>query len=204
MRLAQTDPAVEKQRVVGFAGRLRHGQRGGVGEVVVVADDERVERVLGIETQLVVDRGCVPARLGRFLLGRELAAASPAQALLAGADFELDLQLAPGGQREHVLQQPHVIVLEPDFAKIVGHFQRDAVVLHAHWRATEQTKDCRCRRSAWNEVVPAPHPKFFLRKLACLFPKKPVFGHFIHLASLPHFIAPLSAAASSTELTSSQ
>ena len=51
MRLAQADAAVEEQRVVGLAGRLGDGQGGGVGKVVVVADDEGVEGVLGIEAE---------------------------------------------------------------------------------------------------------------------------------------------------------
>ncbi len=52
MGLAQTDAAIKKKRIVGFARRLRDRQRGGMGEIVVVADDERVERVFGIETQI--------------------------------------------------------------------------------------------------------------------------------------------------------
>jgi hypothetical protein len=43
---AQADSAVEKERIVGFAGRLGHGLGGGAGEIVVVADDERFKRVL--------------------------------------------------------------------------------------------------------------------------------------------------------------
>ena len=69
MGLAQTDPAVEEQRVVRLAGRLRHRQRGGVGKIVVVADHERVERVLRVETQLVVGRSSFGGWLGRLLLG---------------------------------------------------------------------------------------------------------------------------------------
>ena len=41
MRLAQPDAAVKEKRIVGFARRLGHGQRGGVGKIIVVADDER-------------------------------------------------------------------------------------------------------------------------------------------------------------------
>jgi len=43
------DAAVKKKRVVGFARRLRDGERGGVGEVVVVADDERIKVFLGLK-----------------------------------------------------------------------------------------------------------------------------------------------------------
>ena len=55
----------------------------------------------------------------------------PEGAAGAGADLELHLQLAARREREHVLQQPHVVVLEPDFAEVVGHFQREAVVVEA-------------------------------------------------------------------------
>ncbi len=49
MRLAQTNAAVKEKRIIGFAGRLGDGQGGGVGEIVVVADNERFKRVFGIE-----------------------------------------------------------------------------------------------------------------------------------------------------------
>ena len=39
----ETHPAVDEERVVSLAGRLRHRQAGGVGELVVRADDERFE-----------------------------------------------------------------------------------------------------------------------------------------------------------------
>ena len=68
MGLAQADAAVKEKRVVGFAGRLGDGQRGGVGEIVVVADDKRVERVLGIEMQFAVAGRAFVARLRRLLV----------------------------------------------------------------------------------------------------------------------------------------
>src|SRR3954468_23955132 len=49
MRFAQANPSVNKKRVVRFPGRLRDGQSGGVREIVVTADDEIIEGVLGIE-----------------------------------------------------------------------------------------------------------------------------------------------------------
>ena len=64
MRLAQADAAVKKKRVVGFAGRLGDGQGGGVGEIVVVADDKRFERVFGIEMDFAVVRRAFVAGLG--------------------------------------------------------------------------------------------------------------------------------------------
>jgi hypothetical protein len=52
MRLAQANPAIQEQRIVGPAGRLGHPQRGGAGQVIAVPNDKGVEAVPGIETQL--------------------------------------------------------------------------------------------------------------------------------------------------------
>ena len=40
MRLAESDAAVKKKRVVGFAGRLGDGERGSIGKIIIIADDE--------------------------------------------------------------------------------------------------------------------------------------------------------------------
>ena len=50
---AQAHAAVEEKRVVGLAGRLGDGLGGGVGKVVVVADHEGFEGVLGIERRVL-------------------------------------------------------------------------------------------------------------------------------------------------------
>ncbi len=63
--LAQTDAAVEKERIVGHGRRLGHRLRGGVGEPVRISDDEIVEGVARVEVadaQLVGERR--PARAG--------------------------------------------------------------------------------------------------------------------------------------------
>ena len=49
MRLAETDAAVEEERVVAVAGVLRDGEGGGVRELVALARDEGVERVFRVE-----------------------------------------------------------------------------------------------------------------------------------------------------------
>ena len=56
VRLAQAHAAVDEQRVVGFGGRLRDRQRRGMGEVVVGADDEGVERVAGFNLTSMASR----------------------------------------------------------------------------------------------------------------------------------------------------
>ena len=127
MGLAQTDSTVKEKRVVRLAGRLGHRQRRSVCKVVVVADHERVERVLWIEIQVVVGPRSLRRRLGRLPLAVDRLrrqCGKPA----ACAHFKLNLQLPSGRERDHVLQQPHVIVLEPDFTEVISHFQGDAVV----------------------------------------------------------------------------
>ena len=59
--LAEAGRPADVQRVVGEAGHLGDGERGGVGEAVGVADDELLERVARVEAS---DRG--PARPGRL------------------------------------------------------------------------------------------------------------------------------------------
>ena len=49
VRLAESDAAVDEERVVGLRGDLGDGAGGGVGELVRGADDEALEGVLGVE-----------------------------------------------------------------------------------------------------------------------------------------------------------
>ena len=49
MRFAQAHSAIKKERIVGFAGRLRDRHGGGMGVVVVFTHDKGFEGVLGIE-----------------------------------------------------------------------------------------------------------------------------------------------------------
>ena len=49
VRLAETDTAVDEQRVVGAAGILRDLNRGGLGELVALAFDEAVEGEVRIQ-----------------------------------------------------------------------------------------------------------------------------------------------------------
>ena len=73
VRLAEPGRRVEEQRVVGLAGDLGDGQRGGVGQAVALADDELLEAVAGVELGgLAVGSGAsagglrgVPARCRR-------------------------------------------------------------------------------------------------------------------------------------------
>ena len=51
VRLAETDAAVEKQRVVGVAGILRDLERGRLGELIALAFDEALEREIRIDAR---------------------------------------------------------------------------------------------------------------------------------------------------------
>ncbi len=137
VRFSQTDAPVEEQRVVGLARRLRHRQRGGISEVVVVADDERIKSVFRVNAQLVGDRIAVGRGRGSFgFCGRRRADRRWGSAM--APDFEFDLELVAAGQRNLVLQQFQIIIFEPDLAKIVGDFERQAVLLQ---RAGAQTRE---------------------------------------------------------------
>ena len=59
MRLAQTDAAVKKKRIVRFARRFGHRLGGGEGEVVVRTNDEGLESVFRIEMQVTISRALV-------------------------------------------------------------------------------------------------------------------------------------------------
>ena len=126
MRLAQADPAVQEKRVIRFAGRLGDGERGGMGEVVIVADHETVKSIFWIEPGFGGNffRGTFghPGRFdGRGDRGR-------IRESVGGDDLEFDVHRFGGGAREHVLKQTHIIILEPDFAKIVGHLEDDRII----------------------------------------------------------------------------
>ena len=133
MRFAEPDAAIEKQRIVRFAGRLRDRQRGGMREVVVLADDEGVERIPRIKRQVL-------SRCGRStLFFRRIKRPFALMTLASAARVKnwthrrvgrpkLDLKTLPGGGADRVLDQAQIIVLEPQFAEVIRHFQADRAV----------------------------------------------------------------------------
>jgi hypothetical protein len=62
VRFAQTDAAIEEQRVVGDAGMIDDGQGRGVGESIRLTDDEVAERVAGIERAWAAHLDCATPR----------------------------------------------------------------------------------------------------------------------------------------------
>jgi hypothetical protein len=65
VRLAEAGVTVDEQRIEGLSWRLGHGQGGGMGQLVVGADDEVFEGVAGIERAGVGALFIVTARTAR-------------------------------------------------------------------------------------------------------------------------------------------
>ncbi len=86
VRFAQPHSAVEEERIVGFSGGLRHGHGGGVRKGIVVADDECLEGILGIERQ--IGPGILPFPLVGSFLGGALGSATGAACPLRVDDEE--------------------------------------------------------------------------------------------------------------------
>ena len=125
--LAQPHTAVEKKRIIRFARRLRDGQGGGVREIIIVANDERVELVLRIEIQILTRRDPFGDRLRGFAPAGQSHRGDGMSA--AGRDLKPNLQFLSRGDGQHVLDQAQVVVFEPDLAEIVGDFEHEAVVV---------------------------------------------------------------------------
>jgi hypothetical protein len=97
VRLAQSDPAIQKQWVVGLARWLGHRQGGSESKVVVAAYDEGLKRFPGVKRETMTGvfafgRGLRDARFhqggpGRWIGWGRLSAVGP--------DFELDGHLMP-------------------------------------------------------------------------------------------------------------
>ncbi len=60
VRLAQTDGAVQEERVVRPPGIRRHGAGRGAGDPVARADDEVLERVVLVQAQRQIVRARIP------------------------------------------------------------------------------------------------------------------------------------------------
>jgi hypothetical protein len=152
VRLAEPGPAVDEERVVGLAGQLRDGERGGVGETVAAADDELLEGVLRIQARIgqlfAAARRGGGVRLGPPLLvddlddrvavecggsggpdDGEIAVADPGADVVRRADEER--LLLHGGQLEGL--DPHVELEVGHFAaKFVADAVPDGLDLFAH------------------------------------------------------------------------
>ena len=118
--LAETDPAVDEERVVGAGRGFGHGQGSGVGEFTVGSDHERIEHVVRVEPLGAGDSGRF-----RRLLGRDGLCGSDRFADMPVLDPESDLPLGSKDGHQRGLQLRAVITLDPDLIDAVGNNQRD-------------------------------------------------------------------------------
>ena len=182
MSLAQSDTPVEKEWVVGFAGGLGDGQRRGVGETVVVADDKCVEGVFWIEPVVAATGdGFLPfLDCVRFV---RPAFTDGDHAGLSGGDFEFDLDWLAGRMHQHVLNQAQVVVFKPDLAKIVGHFQGQMVAFQRCGpnRREPEVEDVRVEHGPEHLARGGPYAFDSYRHdwISCVWPD---FRRFIHPA----------------------
>src|SRR5262249_38351986 len=98
-------------------------------------------------------------------------------------DFELDLQLPTRCERDNVLKQTHVIILEPYFTKIVGDFKDEAVAIKIARAQRFEPQLVSVSTQHRAKMLLREIPNFFSGSLHFLSPKSPFFGLFIHLAS---------------------
>ena len=129
MCFSQADPAIKEKRIVGFAGGLRNCEGCGVGKVVVVADDKSVECVFRIEDRFLRRKRSFSRRFDRFYFYWIVIGVRGGWSI--GANLKFDLQLLARSDRDNVLKQAHIVVFEPDFAKIIGDFKEEGVVILA-------------------------------------------------------------------------
>ena len=132
MGLSQAHSAVEEQGVVGFAGSLGHRHGGGMGMIVVFTHHKGFKRVLGIEGGFAsrhdgpfggFDDGPGPGFGDAHRTGCRRRSV---------ADAEFYFQNLAGNMGQDFGNEALVVVLEPDFAEIVGDFQDKGVFLQTH------------------------------------------------------------------------
>ena len=162
MGLAEAHACVDEERVVGCAGLVGDGDSGGVGEAVGLADDERRERVAGVQGRA----GAAHPRVRRGRLGYGRGNRSIAQDLVAdGPVCPRPALQRPDDQRRHALletlgdeaagdahgelpalgAQPHGVP-EPGVEVVAGYFKLEAAedggpYLPGRWSGWRQKGD---------------------------------------------------------------
>src|SRR5438552_12309285 len=130
MGLAQTDAAINEQRIVRARRRLRDGKTGCVRDFVVRADDERFKRVPRIESRNGCAWSCVYGFGQRFFCRRQIVQ----RALGAGCGRRAKPYRARTAKSrdDRILQCGHVITLDPELVDIVWNTKRDRFLLCLH------------------------------------------------------------------------
>ena len=89
---------------------------------------------------------------------------------------KLNLQLASRGNGQHVLEQSEVIVFQPDLAKIIGHFQHNAVVFLGRGAQRRKPKIVGVGAEHGAQMLLRRTPDSFCGSLLHFSPNSPFFG----------------------------
>ncbi len=153
MRLAEPDPAIEEQRVEGRGRRFGDAARGGVGQLVRLADDEIVEREARIERRGKLRRFRRAHRLGGGL-GLRLDARA-ARAL--GLDEQVDALDLGAFRAPQLADAVAVIAHHPVAHELGGH--RDAQHAFVQVDQRQRLQPAAVRRVAHLGTQVAAHPR---------------------------------------------
>ncbi len=126
----EADAAIDEEGVIGLAGGMGYGECGGVGEAVIGADDEILEGIFGIEGEVAYSGANAVGLLGGW--GGAGGGAFGFGGRVFGAvfgDAEDDFQGAAGGGFEDILDEVQVVVLDPQFAEVIGDLKGEAVLV---------------------------------------------------------------------------
>src|SRR6516164_2061749 len=160
MSLAQTYSAIQKKWIVRLSWRLRDSQRSRVREVVIVSNDKGFESVLRIKTQLQVIGDAVRGQVGGFALLLDWWLSRGRRGCSSLDDLELDWKLSSGSQCNDVLEQTHVVIFQPDFAKIISYFEQQAIIVLANGPQWGEPKIVRIGAQHRAEVLLCGCPNF--------------------------------------------
>src|SRR5215510_6039479 len=127
MCLAETDAAVNKQRIVRARRCLRDGETRRVRDFVVWTNDERFECVPRIESGNGRAWPCVHLRGQRFLYCRRIFRRRLPASCRGGAKLYRTRSAKRGADR--ILQCRHVITLDPKLVDVVRNSKRDRFIL---------------------------------------------------------------------------
>ena len=104
----------------------------------------------------------------------------------SGADLEFDLELTAGRERDDVLQQAHVIVLQPDLAEIVCHFEQESAAVDGQSVERSKPKIVGVSTQHGTQLFLRRTPNSFCGSLHLSFSQKPVFRAFYSPSFLTH------------------
>ena len=127
--LAQTNAAIEEERVVGLGGGFCHRPAGGVREARVVADHEMLELEFRIQLGCLVEDRLLG--FGRRLLSDGHRRAAGGCLSLTRYHLERHADVAGDDRRQRLFDHRRVAVLEPVLGELGRHADLESILLAA-------------------------------------------------------------------------